>query len=670
MPIAKAGFFFWLLIISFLTVNAQKERDFKFGRVTQQDFNMAAPLFDSGAHAVIVGDIGKSIIRPNSLGGYNYEFFRKMRVKILDANGIDAGVFSFPTYLVKGSSSRESVSDLKAVTYNIEGGKVIETKLANDQIHTEKQSAYLYLQKFSLPALKAGTIFEISYTIESDFLYYFRPWLFQHNYPCLWSEYETEVPEYFLYDILYKGDHPFTVRTERKDARSFNVSTGRNRVLDNLDTYNLVVNVNRWVKVNIPSLKKEDFVASAENYRNKIEFQPSAVNLPNQITRSMTPVWGKICKGLLEDEDFGAMLDLPNQWLDDLLKTILVNSFDTLDKARRIHAYIRDNFTVIKNNSIFTSSGIKTANKNKKGNVADVNLLLIAMLKHEKINCYPIILSTRPNGLPNGKYPVINDYNYVACIAWIGKTRYFLDAGSKEIPFGQLDNDCYNGVARKITPEAGSINLSSDSIVDNNLTYAVLIPDQNVFKGKITLTAGLFKSTDYRRRIANVGLKKFNEEFKSGFGPDIEVSDGKIDSLSIYNEPIQIENEVGFRIGDGDLSYVNPVLSPFFKENPFHAAQRKWAIEMPSRLDWTYILNLGIPPGYEIDEMPKSEKVKFNENDGVFEYIVSQNDRTIQLKTKLILCKANFNADDYEILRDFFSYIIKKQSEQIVLRKK
>lgn len=670
MPIAKAGFSFWLLMISFLTINAQKERDFKFGKVTPNDFNISAPLFDSGAHAVIVGDIGKSIIRPNSQGGFNYEFFRKMRVKILDANGIDAGLFSFPTYLVKGSSSRESVTDLKAVTYNLEGGKVIETKLGNDQIHTEKQSAYLYLQKFALPALKAGAIFEISYKIESDFLYFFRPWLFQHSYPCLWSEYETEIPEYFLYDILYKGDHPFSLRTERKDARSYNVSTRTNRVLDNLETYNLIVNVNRWVKVNIPSLKNEDFVASTENYRNKIEFQPSAVSLPNQITRSMTPPWEKICKGLLDDEDFGELLDKPNQWLDDLLKKILGNSIDSLEKAKKIHAYIRDNFTVVNNNSIFTSTGIKAACKTKKGNVADANLLLIAMLKHENINCYPVILSTRPNGLPNSRYPVISDYNYVACIARIGNSRYYLDASSKDIPFGIFDSDCYNGIARKVIPEAGSVNLSSDSIVDNNITFAVLVPDQNVYKGRVTLTAGLLKSTNYRRRIEDIGLKRFNEEFKSGFGPDIEVSDGRIDSLSIYNEPIQIENEVNFKIGDGDLSYVNPVLSPFFKDNPFHATQRKWAIEMPSRLDWTYVLNLGIPPGFEIDEMPKSEKVNFNENDGVFEYIVSQNDRTIQLKTRLILRKANFMADDYEILRDFFSYIIKKQSEQIVLRRK
>jgi len=34
------------------------------------------------------------------------------------------------------------------------------------------------------------------------------------------------------------------------------------------------------------------------------------------------------------------------------------------------------------------------------------------------------------------------------------------------------------------------------------------------------------------------------------------------------------------------------------------------------------------------------------------------------------LKKANFVPEDYDTLRDFFAYIVKKQSEQIVFKKK
>jgi hypothetical protein len=34
------------------------------------------------------------------------------------------------------------------------------------------------------------------------------------------------------------------------------------------------------------------------------------------------------------------------------------------------------------------------------------------------------------------------------------------------------------------------------------------------------------------------------------------------------------------------------------------------------------------------------------------------------------LNKANFQPEDYNTLRDFFAYVVKKQSEQIVFKKK
>ena len=38
---------------------------------------------------------------------------------------------------------------------------------------------------------------------------------------------------------------------------------------------------------------------------------------------------------------------------------------------------------------------LKTVFKNKSGNVAEVNLLLVAMLRHENINADPVVLSTQ-----------------------------------------------------------------------------------------------------------------------------------------------------------------------------------------------------------------------------------------------------------------------------------
>ena len=107
-----------------------------------------------------------------------------------------------------------------------------------------------------------------------------------------------------------------------------------------------------------------------------------------------------------------------------------------------------------------------------------------------------------------------------------------------------------------------------------------------------------------------------------------------------------------------------------YKENPFKAAERKYPVEMPFAMDEIYTLNMEVPKGYEVDELPKQAKVLFNDNEGFFEYLITKNEEGIQFRSRIKLNKANFKPEDYSTLRDFFAYIVKKQSEQIVFKKK
>ena len=91
---------------------------------------------------------------------------------------------------------------------------------------------------------------------------------------------------------------------------------------------------------------------------------------------------------------------------------------------------------------------------------------------------------------------------------------------------------------------------------------------------------------------------------------------------------------------------------------------------MPFTSDETYLLNMEVPKGYMVDELPKSAKVGLNGKDGFFEYLIQKDDAGIQLRSRIRLNRANFSADEYNVLRDFYAYIVKKQSEQIVFKKK
>jgi len=92
---------------------------------------------------------------------------------------------------------------------------------------------------------------------------------------------------------------------------------------------------------------------------------------------------------------------------------------------------------------------------------------------------------------------------------------------------------------------------------------------------------------------------------------------------------------------------------------------------MPYASDQTYVFNMAIPDGYTIDELPKSMILKLNEaGDGRFEYLISESNGTISMRSRITVKRANFTPAEYDLLREFFNEIVKKHSEQIVLKRK
>ena len=76
-----------------------------------------------------------------------------------------------------------------------------------------------------------------------------------------------------------------------------------------------------------------------------------------------------------------------------------------------------------------------------------------------------------------------------------------------------------------------------------------------------------------------------------------------------------------------------------------------------------------IPKGYKVDEIPKSIRAKLNEDEGSFEYLISANEDMIQMRCKLSFEKADYTAEDYQSIRDFYGIVVKKMNEEIVFKK-
>ena len=664
-----------LLIVAFHPIaSGQDKLNIKFGKIAPEDFDLSKSNYDTGAAAVVIADIGNTSFEGNrkGKGDFSLVYKRSRRIKVLKKSGFDIATDIIPVY--SDGFEEERLTDLKASTYNLENGRVIETKLDDKSIFTDKVDKYTSRKKFTLPAVKEGSIIEISYTITSDFYDYLRSWNFQGEYPILWSEYNVRIPEYFHYVALTQGDQNFFIKTSKTEPADYTIRVSGGAESD--DVYHLTGSdvVNRWVKKDVPSLKEESFTTTINNYISRIEFQLHYYQFGVSGQRhDYLGNWNIASDKLLKSEYFSAALDNDNAWMSSEMKAIVSDAHSNLEKIQKIYFYLRDHFTCTDFDSYYVYKTLKSVFKAKSGNVAEINLLLVAMLRHENLVADPMLLSTREHGFASETYPLIKKFNYVICAAKDENKLYYLDASRPYLGFAQLPVECYNGLARAINRDnLYVIRLDPDSLKEQKMTTVLIINDEKGQpSGSFQSTLGKIESYKLREKVNKKTERGFFNDIQTEYGSEVSIENTSIDSLTKLDFPVKVQYDFNIKSGSGtDMIYFNPMMAEEWKENPFKSSDRKYPVEMPYTIDETYSLSMDIPDGYTVDELPKSARVSFNETEGSFEYLIQQSGTGIQLKSRIRLNKSVFQPDEYNTLREFFGFIVKKESEQIVFKKK
>ncbi len=658
------------LLLSLLQSNAQEKSKIKFGKVSADDFKEKTYSVDTSASAVIIADIGSTEIVGNTKGGFSLEFKKFRRARILNKNGYD--IANVEIWLYTDGNAEEDLKSLKAVTYNLENGKVVETKLeTKSAVFKDKIDKNRVKKKFTFPNIKEGSIIEFEYKLTSDFLFNLQPWDFQGSYPRLWSEYNVSMPEFYYYVTLMQGYRPFYIQDRKERRDNFVIIDNSSVSSSQRDGFSAGVTDFRWVMKDVPAIKEESYTSTISNHISRIEFQLAELRDPF-VPRKIMASWPEACKKLLEDESFGYSLNRDNSWLTEVMDEAMRGATNEYDKAHNIFTYVRDNMTCTNYNRRSIDKTLKNVLKTRNGSEAEINLLLTAMLLKAGFNAEPVMLSTRSNGYTYPLYPLIDRFNYVISRVSLNGKYYFLDASRPRLGFGRLNYDSYNGHARVINPEATPIDFSSDSLLEGKVTSVFIINgEKGNLVGSLQQAPGYYESYSLRDRIKEIGKEQLFSDIKKGFNAEIEIAEPVIDSLNKYDYPIGIRYKFDMKMEDDDIIYFNPMFGEGWKENPFKSAERQYPVEMPYTFDETYLLRLDIPKGYTIDELPKQIMVKLNENDdGFFEYRLSESNGAISLRSRIKIKRAFFMPDEYEMLREFFNLVVKKHSEQIVFKKK
>ncbi len=195
-------------VLAALQIAAQGKPKIKFGKIEVSDFDLSAYKVDPQAEAVVILDAGKTEFMVNEQQRFALQFKKQKRVKVINKNGFAAATVEVMLYTNNGDE--EKLESFRASTYNLENGNVSEVKLNQRDVFTQKLNKNWLAKKFTFPSLQEGSIIEYSYVIKSNYIFNLQPWEFQGEYPCLWSEYEVYIPEYFQFTNISQGYLPLT----------------------------------------------------------------------------------------------------------------------------------------------------------------------------------------------------------------------------------------------------------------------------------------------------------------------------------------------------------------------------------------------------------------------------------------------------------------------------
>lgn len=663
-----------ITVLCFLNISVAQ--NYKFGKVSEEELLQKEHPADPTADAAVLYRETKTEFQYTQDAGWYMVTDYFERVKIYTKEGFDRANATIDLY--KGDGE-DKLLGLRGITYYIGGeGKIEEVKLKNDGIFEEETSKYLSQTKITMPDVREGCVIEYKYTINSPFIFNIDEFRFQETIPVDKLKVLFKTPEYFVYKTHQRGWVPYKVNTEtRERTMSYRQTTQDLRALGGPglpetttreikfkeDTYTVELD-------NVPALIEEAFVGNLDNYTTALQFEMSYIDIPGVPLKTYATNWEDVSKSIYRVDIFGNELERNNYFENDI-DALLNGATKPEEKVGLIFSYVLNKMTWNGYNGFYTNEGVKTAYKKGSGNVADINLMLVAMLRHAKLDANPVLVSTKKHGIP--LFPTRNGFNYVIAAVDLPQGTLLLDATNKDAEIGVLKSDILNWQGRVIKKDgtSGWVSLSSMvSAVKSAMINAEIKPDMS-FSGKAQNRFTGNYAFQYRSEYKNLNEDAQRKLVEKNTN-QAELSNLHFENLTTLGQPVSLEYD--FEVLDvvedvaGKL-YFSPMVILGTQENPFKSETRQYPIDYGYPFKNRYILNISLPEGYKVESLPENSVFNLGENIGSYRYLISQLGNKLQLSVEFAINQSFISAEEYGNLKKFYELLIAKENEKVVLSK-
>ena len=636
----------WIMLQAALIVTccSYGQMNFNFGNVTAEEATLTECAFDPEAVAAVLVDEGYS----DYMDEYRLMTVFHQRIKILKEAGKKYAEVSL---YYRSEDALESIVDVKAMVINFdEKGSRKDFEVDKKSIFRTKIDDRYSKVTFAFPEVKVGSILEYSYQVNAQHYGLLKDWYFQSELPVYRSSYNLKVvpTREISYLVQYSRKYPIKVEPNKNTSSIF------------------------FEMRNLPGLTEEPYMDARKDYIQKVIFQTTKYSAAFGTAKFMSN-WNEVTRDLYARGDFGRQMKVNIDECSEFIKTNVADKPD-YDKMRLIHHFVTENTNWDGTYGVVTKDGIKTLWKNRSGTAAEINLLLVNMLKDAGLDAYPMLVSERGHGRINKTTPFIDQFNSVYAAVIIDGKKYYLDGTDDYTPCYLIPYSILNSTAFIADHKNGGlVDINEKSARYRDIVNVdAFIGAEGSLKGTVHMLNKDYARAHWMRQYKNEKKEEYiNQDLLDG------TANISIDSFLVLNEDndtLPFTQKFQFKTNvqnTGDYSFISLNMFSGYNKNPFILNNRFSNINFGYNKSLNENCIIHLPGNLKIDAIPKNITLTNTDGSVVFTRQVFEDEKNHQLvsRIKLDINKSLFTIDEYGELKEFFKKMIDLMNEQVVLKK-
>jgi hypothetical protein len=421
----------------------------------------------------------------------------------------------------------------------------------------------------------------------------------------------------------------------------------------------------------LPGLPEEPYMDAVNDYLQRVELQLSYSGGGLERNRYVS-TWEEATRKLLSDDNFGIHLDRDIPGASDIVKAAKLIP----DEKSRMNYVYRAVYGHMRWNGyfgIYTTENLRQAWDHRNGNVAEMNLVLVNVLRSAGIFADPLLVSERKNGRVNTQQAFLTQFNKVIACVSVGDHYYYLDLTRPQPSIELVPWELLNTTGYLVHKKSSRFLFIQDDVHARQRAVNIICKISN--GGEISGEA-LVIDHGYLRMASREDIRRdksgyVDRQFQQPY-PGIIVDSFSVQHLEEDSLPLEQQIRYhGMVNQQSEYLMLRPSMFLGMESNPFLSPNRYTDINFGSRRKLTCNASLQLLEGVAVDALPKDITFIMPDTSIVFRRMTapSQDGKTVITRVSIEFRKTVFQASEYPSLSAFYKKMYGLLEEPVLLKR-